>query len=282
MNRREFMRTVGATLASSMLASRAALVGAESDPDHTAQKMREAPLHSTVPSGPPQQIAMLIYPQFTALDLVGPHAFLSGLMNVEVHLVWKNKDAVPSDRGNLSVLPSATLAECPKNLDILFVPGGLEGTVAVMQDDEVLSFVADRGSRARYVTSVCTGSLILGCAGLLKGYRATSHWAFRDLLPLLGATPVNERVVEDRNRITGGGVTSGIDFGLEMSARMRGVQYAEMLQLINEYDPHPPFHAGTPALAGPETTDHLRELLAPGLASAKAAATVAGKKISAG
>src|SRR5205085_3492663 len=101
------------------------------------------------------------------------------------------------------------------------------------QDDEVLSFLADRGSRARYVTSVCTGSLILGSAGLLKGYRATSHWAFRDLLPLLGAIPVAERVVEDRNRITGGGVTSGIDFGLVVSARMRDAHYAEMLQLVN-------------------------------------------------
>lgn len=115
-----------------------------------------------------------------------------------------------------------------------------------MPDDEVLSFFADRGSRARYFTSVCTGSLVLGCAGLLKGYRATSHWAFRDLLPLLGATAVHERVVDDRNRITGGGATSGIDLGLTLSARMRGVRYTEMLQLINEYDPHSPFHAGTP------------------------------------
>ena len=132
------------------------------------------------------------------------------------------------------------------------------------------------------MTSVCTGSLILGCAGLLKAYRATSHWAFRDLLPLLGAIPVSERVVEDRNRITGAGVTSGIDFGLTVSARMRGVQYAEMLQLINEYDPHPPFHAGTPVLAGPDITNHLREFMAPGLASAKKAAVIAASKIAAG
>jgi cyclohexyl-isocyanide hydratase len=265
-----------------VLAARTSAIGAEPKPIHATENTTGNSIHSTVPSGPPQQIAMLIYPQFTALDLVGPHAFLSGLMNVDVHLVWKNKDPIATDRGNLTVLPSATLAECPKELDILFVPGGLEGTVAVMQDDEVLSFLADRGSRARYVTSVCTGSLILGCAGLLNGYRATSHWAFRDLLPLLGAVHVNERVVEDRNRITGAGVTSGIDFGLTVSARMRGVRYAEMLQLVNEYDPHPPFHAGTPTLAGPEITNHLREVLGPGLASAKDAALMAHKKVSAG
>jgi cyclohexyl-isocyanide hydratase len=201
-------------------------------------------------------------------------------MNVNVHLVWKKKDPVPTDRGNLAVLPSATLADCPKDLDLLLVPGGLEGTIAVMQDEEVLSFLADRGSRARYVTSVCTGSLILGCAGLLKGYRATSHWALRDLLRPLGAIPVAERVMEDRNRITGAGVTSGIDFGLTVSARMRDMRYAEMLQLLNEYDPHPPFHAGTPAQAGPEVTDHLLSLLAPGIDSARDAAS-ARKKLSA-
>jgi cyclohexyl-isocyanide hydratase len=160
----------------------------------------------------------------------------------------------------------------------LFVGGGLEGTIAVMQDDEVLAFLADRGRRARYVTSVCTGSLILGSAGLLKGYKATSHWAFRDLLPVLGAIPVHQRVVEDRNRITGAGVTSGIDFGLLVAARMRGQHYAELLQLINEYDPQPPFHAGAPADAGPMATDELRKMMATGIASAKKAALRAARK----
>ena len=134
MNRREFMRTVTATVAASMLATRTSAIGAPAGPDHAAEKHSDNSLHGTVPSGPPQQIAMLVYPQFTALDLVGPHAFLSGLMNVDVHLVWKNRDPIASD-GNLSIVPSTTLADCPKNLDILFVPGGLEGTVAVMQDD---------------------------------------------------------------------------------------------------------------------------------------------------
>jgi cyclohexyl-isocyanide hydratase len=222
-------------------------------------------------SGPRLQIAMLLYPQFTAQDLIGPHTFLAGLMNCDVHLLWKDKQPVPLDRGGTAILPTRTFEECPRDLDVLFVPGGLQGTIAMMKDDTVLSFLADRGSRAKYVTSVCTGSLILGCAGLLKGYRATSHWAFRELLPLVGATRVDERVVEDRNRITGGGVTSGIDFGLVLSARLRDRTYAEMLQLVNEYDPHPPFSGGTPLKAGPGITGHIEKLLKPGLDGAREA-----------
>ena len=224
-----------------------------------------------------RQIAMLVYPGFAALDLVGPHQFIAGLMEADVHLVWKNREAIATGPGKLSILPTATFEECPADLDLLFVPGGLEGTIAVMQDDKVLSFLSERGARAKYVTSVCTGSLILGAAGLLRGYRATSHWAFKDLLPLVDAIPAQGRVVEDRNRITGAGVTSGIDFGLTMSARMAGVDAAEMLQLLNEYDPDPPFEAGTPSKAGPQTTTQLRNLLAPGIAKTRAAAIIAGQ-----
>jgi len=213
-----------------------------------------------------------------ALDLVGPHAFLSGLMNVEVHLVAKTAEPVLA-AGNVRLVPTTTLEDCPRTLDVLFVPGGQPGTNAAMQDPEILGFLADRGSRARYVTSVCTGSLILGAAGLLKGYKATSHWDTRDLLPLLGATPVDERVVEDRNRITGGGVTSGIDFGLVLAARLRNPEYARMLQLINEYDPQPPFQAGTPAQAGPEMTEHLTAMLSPSHEAARTAALAAGKRL---
>jgi cyclohexyl-isocyanide hydratase len=227
------------------------------------------------------QVAMLVYPQFTALDLIGPHTFLAGLMSADVQLVWKTKDPVALDRGGTAILPTMTFAECPKDLDVLFVPGGLKGTVAVMRDDEVLDFVADRGGRARYVTSVCTGSLILGCAGLLKGYRATSHWATREILPLLGATPVAERVVEDRNRMTGAGVTSGMDFGLVLAAKLSSTTYAEMLQLINEYDPQPPFQAGSPAQAGQAMTAHLNQLLAGGIHAAKEAAANSKKRWSA-
>jgi cyclohexyl-isocyanide hydratase len=221
---------------------------------------------------------MLAYPGMFSLDLVGPHAFLSGLMNVEVHLLWKTKEPVMA-AGKLSLLPTTTLAECPKQLDVLFVPGGLPGTVDMMRDESVLGFLADRGSRARYVTSVCTGSLILGAAGLLKGHRATSHWAMRDLLPLLGAQPVDERVVEDRNRITGGGVTAGMDFGLLLAARLRGRDYAEMLQLMNEYDPRPPFQAGSPKSAGPAMTAHLEEFLKPGYTACRDACLAANARL---
>jgi cyclohexyl-isocyanide hydratase len=235
--------------------------------------------HASVPSGAPQQIAMLVYPELTALDLIGPHTFLAGLMNVNVHLVWKDLKPVPMDRGGASLNPTMTFADCPRDLTVLFVPGGLRGTVAAMRDDAVLDFLHDRGNRAQWVTSVCTGSVLLGAAGLLKSYRATSHWATRDLLPLLGATPVDARVVEDRNRITGGGVTSGIDFGLRLASRLRDDTYAQMLQLINEYDPQPPFHAGSPKQAGPELTDHLRQMLAPGVEAMRDAAQSARKRI---
>lgn len=209
--------------------------------------------------GPKRHIAMLLYPGMYPLDLIGPYTFLAGLTNMDVHLVSKTME--PVDAQKLKLTPTVTLAGCPPDLDVLFVPGGVPGTIDMMQDREVLDFLADRGSRARYVTSVCTGSLILGAAGLLKGYRATSHWATRDILPLLGAIPIEHRIVEDRNRITGGGVTSGIDFGLLLASRMSDKIYAEMLQLINEYDPHPPLEAGTPAQAGPAITEHIQAML---------------------
>jgi len=276
MDRRQFSKSVGAGLAVSALSR---VLNAE-PPQAKKDKTMDAAMagmHLDIPAGAPQQIGMLLYPGMFALDLVGPHAFLSGLMNVEVHLLWKTKQ--PVQASGLMLTPTKTLAECPKQLDVLFVPGGLPGTQAMMQDDEVLAFLADRGSRARYVTSVCTGSLILGAAGLLKGYKATSHWATRDLLPLLGATPVEERVVEDRNRLTGGGVTAGMDFGLSLAARMRDTRYAEMLQLMVEYDPHPPFNAGVPKTAGPEITASMEQMLAPGIAACREAAVAARKRL---
>jgi len=271
MNRREFTKTLGALLATSAFTDKlfaATDARAAGGSDH---------IHSAVPTGPAQQIAMLVYPAFTALDLVGPYQFLAALGNVQTHLVWKTKDIVMSDSG-LPIQPTTTLKECPEDLEILFVPGGLRGTTAIMNDLEVVDFLHDRGQRAKYVTSVCTGSLVLGAAGLLRGYRAASHWTMRDLLPLLGAEPVAERVVEDRNRITGGGVTAGIDFGLRLAARLRDESYAKMLQLIFEYDPQPPFHAGSPGAAGTELTDHVRERFAPAVEAARQAALEAQKR----
>ena len=170
--------------------------------------------------------------------------------------------------------PTTTFADCPRDLDVLFVPGGVPGTLTMMEDPEVLAFLADRGSRARFVTSVCTGSLVLGAAGLLKGYKATSHWLTRDVLAEFGAIPTAGRIVVDRNRVTGGGVTAGLDFGLELVAQLRNRDYAEAVQLYLEYDPQPPFDSGTPEKASPLVNQFVGEMFA-GL---KDAATVTARR----
>ncbi|GAA4753498.1 DJ-1/PfpI family protein [Sphingomonas daechungensis] len=195
----------------------------------------------------PIRVVFLVYPNVTQLDLTGPAQVLSRLPNAQVDLVWKSVDPVPTDSG-FSLLPTATLDEV-ETADILCVPGGF-GCVDVMHDDEALAWVRRVGGSAQWVTSVCTGSLILGAAGLLKGYRATSHWAWSGYLTLFDAEPVAERVVFDRNRVTGGGVTAGIDFALALTARIAGEEYARSVQLGIEYDPHPPFDSGTPDKAG--------------------------------
>jgi cyclohexyl-isocyanide hydratase len=194
-------------------------------------------------------------------DLIGPLTVFN-ILRCEIHLVWKNREPVMSEVG-LPVTPSTLFRDCPDNLDVLFAPGGLEGTIAMMEDPEVLQFFADRGRTARYVTSDCTGSLLLGAAGLLRGYKAASHWSVRDHLALLGATPVHERVVQDRNRITGGGVTAGIDFGLTLAALLRNQAEAESIQLIIEYAPAPPFNAGTPETAPKAIVDRIVALRSP-------------------
>jgi putative intracellular protease/amidase len=199
------------------------------------------------------RIAMLLYPGFTALDLVGPQYMFGNLMGATVHLVAETEAPVESDT-KLSIVPTVTFAGCPRDLDLLFVPGGGQGTLAAMRSRALIDFVADRGSRAGLVTSVCTGSLVLGQAGLLRGYRATSHWVTLALLGEFGATAVDARVVEDRNRITGAGVSAGLDMGLRVVERMRDRQYAEAVQLLAEYAPQPPFTAGTPATAPAQTT----------------------------
>lgn len=201
-----------------------------------------------------EQIAFLVYSGFTALDLVGPHYMLSGLMGSTVHIVAKSREPVVSD-AKLTFVPSTTFDDCPADLDILCVPGGATGTLAAMQDAATLRFLADRGSRAKYVTSVCTGSLLLAAAGLLTGYKATSHWVARELLREFGAEPVDQRVVVDRNRVTGAGVTAGIDFGLSLVGKLRDQQYAEGMQLLAEYAPVPPYNAGTPTTAPKASID---------------------------
>ncbi len=203
-------------------------------------------------------IGMLLYPGLTQLDLTGPFELMHRLPGAKVHLLWKTRDPITSDSG-MTFVPSTTLADCPP-LDLVFVPGG-DGQVQLMTDPEVLGFLREHGGRAKYVTSVCTGSLLLGAAGLLKGCKATSHWAFVDLLPLFGAEPVAGRVVIDGNRITAGGVTAGIDFGLQLVAEIAGEEKAKEIQLGLEYDPAPPYACGHPSRAEPELVTAVRKRL---------------------
>ena len=202
-----------------------------------------------MPELSPQSVAFLLFPNVTQLDLTGPAQVLSRLGNTELNLVWKDKDPVPTDAG-FPLLPTATFDEI-EHVNILCVPGGF-GTMDVMQDPEVLEWLRKVAAKADWVTSVCTGSLVLGAAGLLKGYRSACHWASIDQLKFFDAIPVRERIVEDRNRFSGGGVTSGIDFALALAARIRNEDFARFIQLSIEYDPNPPFDAGSPEKVSPE------------------------------
>ena len=222
------------------------------------------------------KIAMLVHPRMVMQDFIGPLTIFN-LIHSEIHLVWKKHEPVMTEVG-LPVMPSTPFAECPPDLDVLFVPGGLDGSMMMMDDQEVLEFLADRGKRARYVTSVCTGALVLGAAGLLRGYRATGHWYVRDLLSLLGATPVNARVVHDRNRITGGGVTAGLDFGLTLASVLRSREEAEWVQLVIEYAPAPPFNAGLPETAPRAVYERLMRARSPAISAAREKAARAGAK----
>ncbi len=242
MNRRNFAGLVASAVAASELVAEAGPIQAP----RTEGEDKFPAMHG----GKRPVVGMLLYPGMTLLDLLGPQTVLS--TSAEIHLIWKSRDWVVSDSG-VVLKPDTTLDECPKDLDVLFVGGG-PGQIAIMNDPEIIGFVADRGSRAKYVTSVCSGSLVLGAAGLLKGYKATSHWACRDALAMFGAIPIDARVVTDRNRVSGGGVTAGIDFGLVLLARLCGEDVAKMTQLAIEYNPEPPFGAGSPKGAGPEVT----------------------------
>lgn len=215
-----------------------------------------------MPTQGQERVAFLIYPGFTALDMVGPHHMLNALRGEPVRLVAATMDAVTSDSG-MTFLPHCDFQTCPEDLDVLCVPGGTLGTLAAMQHGPTLEFLRHRGARAGIVSSVCTGSLILGAAGLLQGYRATSHWLTVDLLARFGAIPTQGRVVRDRNRVTGGGVTAGIDFGLTLLSELRDPAYAQATQLVAEYAPAPPFDSGTPDRAAPALVERMRAQFAP-------------------
>lgn len=196
----------------------------------------------------PLKVGMLVYPGFTLLDLAGPQAVLG--MHAETFLIWKTLDPVPTDSG-MSLNPKHTFVQVRHHLDILFVPGGYT-TNDIMADDEVLDFLIEAGEPARCVTSVCSGALILGQAGLLDGYRAATHWVVYAVLEAMGIETAPDRVVFDRNRMTGGGVTAGTDFGRRLLAELRGENVAKINQLMIEYNPEPPFDTGHPDTTGPE------------------------------
>ncbi|MFA5963485.1 MAG: DJ-1/PfpI family protein [Sphingomonas sp.] len=205
------------------------------------------------------RIAFLLFPGLTQLDLTGPAQFLARIPGATMDLVWKDRQPVPTDAG-FAIVPTATFDDIGA-ADILCIPGGI-GVSDVMDDAAAMAWVRRIGADATWVTSVCTGSLILGAAGLLAGYRATTHWAWHQHLALFGAEPVKARIVVDRNRVTGGGVTAGIDFALTLVATVSGEAVARALQLGLEYDPQPPFDGGTPDKAGPDVVAAYRAAVA--------------------
>ena len=230
---------------------------------HTLPAVQEAQPVSPEVTGK-QEILMLVYPRFTTLDLIGPqHVFSMLGPEYKTLLVWKDNKEVISDTG-VPIRPTRTFKECREPPAFLFVPGGTDGTLAAMEDPEVRGFIASRGATAQFVTSVCTGSLILGAAGLLKGFKATTHWLALDSLRHFGAEPVAERVVVDRNRMTGAGVTAGIDFALTLAAKIKDDKYAKAIQLMMEYDPQAPFPKdGNPKTADPENVTFLKAMADP-------------------
>jgi cyclohexyl-isocyanide hydratase len=207
----------------------------------------------------PLQIGLVIFPKVTQLDMTGPLQVFSSLPGAKVHLIWKRIEPVESD-AVLTLTPTMTFADCPQ-LDVICVPGGA-GTDGMVNDTETLDFLRRQADGAKYITSVCTGSLVLGAAGLLRGYRATTHWTAMEFLGEFGAVPTRSRVVVDRNRVTGGGVTAGIDFALTLVSILVDRPTAEAIQLRLEYDPAPPFNSGSPGAAPPEVLARMQERIA--------------------
>lgn len=211
---------------------------------------------------------LLLFPKLTQLDLTGPYEVLARVPGAKVHLIWKTLDPVTADTG-LRILPTTTFADCP-NLDLLLVPGGA-GVNELMADAEALAFLRERAGGTPYMASVCTGALVLGAAGLLTGRRAATHWASRPFLEAFGAVPVADRVVIDGTLFSGGGVTAGIDIALRIVGDLYGTASARAIQLSIEYDPQPPYDAGSPERAGPEVVGRVRDAMG-GMLESRAAA----------
>jgi cyclohexyl-isocyanide hydratase len=219
---------------------------------------RQAKSEDTIMSEP-LQIGLLLFPKVTQLDFTGPLQVFASLPGAKIHLIWKRIEPVPSD-SVLMLTPTITFAGCPQ-LDVICVPGGM-GTDDLVNDEETLDFLRAQATNAQYITSVCTGSLVLGAAGLLQGFRATTHWSAMQYLSAFGAVPTKTRVCVDRNRITGGGGTAGIDFALTLVSILVDRKTAEAIQLRLEYNPAPPFNAGSPDTAPPEVLAFLKERIA--------------------
>lgn len=280
MLRRDFNRQSVAAIFGTLLAQQASAHHADAHKSHTgkltpnqqdierstAAHLEAMGRHQAFMQFPKATIGLVIYPGMFLQDLVGPLSVFEALMNREIHLLWKDLEPVDNAQAGtptlIPVRPTTTFERCPKKLDVLFVPGGVPGTLAMMEDPQMVSFLKRMAPNSRYVTSVCTGSFILGAAGLLEGYRAASYWAVADLLTLLGAIPSDERVCVDRNRITGGGVTAGIDFGLKIAATLTSPLYAQALQLYLEYAPAPPYDSGRPESAPAAAREFLADMYA--------------------
>jgi cyclohexyl-isocyanide hydratase len=263
MNRREFGEISLATAIALLIGTSRSIGGQTlAHADMKKEHNKRIKNYDDLMGGKKLTIAMLAYPGMFLQDMVGPLTVFEALMNRDIHIIWKDKKEVAT--GSLiKITPNTTFAETPKDLDVLFLPGGVPGTLDLMKDKETLDFVAEKAKTAKYITSVCTGSLILGAAGLLKGHKATSHWATIDVLKEFGAIPTVARIVEDRKIITGGGVTAGIDFGLAIAAKLRSQTYAEAIQLYLEYNPQPPFNAGSPKSASKEVKAFIGGMLSP-------------------
>lgn len=226
----------------------------------------------------PLQIGIPIFPNVTQLDFTGPLQVFSSLPNTTIHLIWKRIEPVTTDTV-LTITPTVSFADCPQ-LDVICVPGGA-GTDDMVNDVEMHDFLRAQAAAAKYITSVCTGSLVLGAAGLLNGYRATTHWTAMEYLGPYGALPTKTRVCVDRNRVTGGGITAGIDFALTLVSVMVGREMAEAIQLRLEYNPAPPFNSGSPDTASPEILPRMNQWIEAGRERRSAANQRAAARLSA-
>lgn len=214
------------------------------------------------------QISFLIFPRVTQLDFTGPLQFLARMPGADIAIVAKSLDLVPTD-SVLKLAPTHSFETAPK-ADLLCIPGG-HGIPDLIRDQESVDWIRQTGSAADYITSVCTGAFALGAAGFLQGKKATTHWAYTSLLPLFGATHVDERVVRDGHLFTGGGVTAGIDFALTIIRDISGREVADALQLALEYNPQPPVNCGHPSFASETLMTRMNKIYDPAVEGVRAA-----------